>query len=470
MTRRRTFQIGAVAAAVAIVLSGCSGGGGGPAGGGGGGGGGGGSTQLADLKQAPVCSDVKAPSQLGALPSKPDPSVKGTVSLWGWYNVAPESTKSLMAKYYPNVKLKFSDFSLADTVTKVKTALNAGTGAPSLAMIEDISLPSVWSDNLYDLSDCLKPYASAFPKFKMDRITRPGGAQPAVPWEINPGFVTYRRDVFQKYGIDASAIKTWDDFTAAGKKVVKESGGKVAWTESNTVDPGNGTENIQGDIALLSDQIGANFFDKKGKAVFDSPKNIQVLNLLKSFRDEGIAAPDFASKQSELTALKNGDVATFIGEASSRFFLSGALKDTSGKWGILPLPAFTEGGTRGAVNGGTSIVMPAQNKDTAASWAFLRIWLLSVEGRYKSFEAGQLVENVFLPAAEDPRFQQPDPFYGGDKFLQLSIDSAKAAPPTPSAPNLAQVKDSIQSQLAGFMKGSISAEKLASTAQAAGNK
>lgn len=393
--------------------------------------------------------------------------MKGTVSLWGWYNVAPKSTLALMKKYYPNVTLKFSDFSLADTVTKVKTALNAGTGAPNLAMIEDLSLPSVWGDGLYDLSGCLKPYTNAFPKFKMDRITRSDGAQPAVPWEINPGYVTYRRDILTKYGIDPSSIKSWADFTAAGKKVVKESGGKVAWTESNTVDPGNGTENVQGDIVLLSDQIGGSFFNKNGGATFDSPKNIKVLNLLKSFRDDGIAAPDFASKQSELTALKDGKVATFIGQSSSRFFLSGALADTSGKWGMLPLPAFEAGGTRGAVNGGTSIVMPSQNKQTAASWAFLRIWLLSVDGRYASFKAGQLVENVFLPAAADPRFQQPDPFYGGDKFLQVSIDAAKAAPPTPSAPNMAQVRDSIQSQLSGFMTGSISAEQLAKTAQAA---
>lgn len=454
----------AVAAAAALTLGGCS------TSGGGGGGGGGGSSALTKLTAAPVCADAKAPTKLGSLPSKPDPSVKGTVSLWGWYNVAPKSTLDLMKKYYPNVTLKFSDFSLGDTLTKTKTALNAGTGAPNLAMIEDLSLPSVWGDGLYDLSSCLKPYTEAFPKFKMNRITRADGAQPGVPWDINPGYVTYRKDVFSKYGIDADSIKTWADFTAAGKKVVKASGGDVAWTESNTVDPGNGTENVQGDIALLSDQIGADFFDAKGNSTFDSAKNIQVLKLLKSFRDDGLAAQDFGSKQAELNALKDGKVATFIGEASSRFFMAGSLGDTAGKWGILPLPAFTEGGTRGAVNGGTSIVMPSQNKETEASWAFLRIWLLTVDGRYESFKAGQLVENVFLPAAEDERFQQGDPFYGGDKFLDLSITAAQDAPPTPSAPNLAQVKDSIQSQLAGFMKGSISAEQLAKTAQAAADK
>lgn len=463
MRPRRRIHPVAAAAVTAAALAACgSGGGGGAAGGGGPNGPGG-----AKLEAAPVCSTVSNPDTSGALPSAPDPSVSGTVTLWGWYDLAPEATTDLLAKFYPNVKVKFVDYSLEDTPVKLQTALNAGTGAPDLAMIEDKTLPTVWNNGLYDLSDCLKPYQADFPAFKWSRIQRPDGTLTAAPWEINPGFVTYRRDVFAKYGIDPSTITTWDQFQAAGRKVVQQSDGKVKWTLSNTVETGNGTENLLGDTELLVNQSGGKLFDKDGKPAFDSPNNVAVLQLLKKFRDEGLTLNDVPSKQAELTALRNGTVATFIGEASSRFFLSSALKDTAGKWGILELPAFTDGGTRGAVNGGTSIVMTDQSKNTPAAWAFLKIWLLTVDGRYQSFQAGQLVENLFLPAAKDPRFNQPDPFYGGDRFLQKSIQSAQAAPPFPSSAQLPKLENSIQSQLPAFLSGKKTAEQLASTAQAA---
>lgn len=443
-----------------LILSGCS-----TASVNGGGGGGG---ESAGLTPAPVCETTAAPAELGALPDAPDESVSGTVTLWGWYNVAPESTTDLMRKYYPNVEVKYEDFSVQDTVVKLQTALNAGTGAPNLAMVQDKDLPSVWGAGLYDLSDCLAPYSEAFPEFKWDRVTRADGAQVAAPWEINPGMVTYRRDVFEKYGIDAESIETWDDYIAAGKKVVESSGGEIAWTESNSVDAGNGTSDLGTEVAFLLNQGGGSYFDKDGNATFDSKAGVQALELIKRFQDEGLTAPDFGSKQAELDALRDGEIATFIGPASSRFFLAGSLAETSGDWGLMQLPSFGEGEPRGAVDGGTSIVMPAMNEDTEAAWAFLRVWLLSVEGRYASFEAGQLIENVFLPAAEDPRFQAGDPFYGGDSFLGTAIASAVDAPPAPSSPKLAKSYNALVAGLPSFMQGKQTAQDLAAQVQSAG--
>jgi len=422
------------------------------------------SASAAGLPAAPAC-DNPGPVQLdGKLPDKPDPSISGTVTLWGWYNLAPKSTMDLLAKYYPNVKVNFVDYALTDTLSKLQTSLNAGSGAPDMAMVEDKSLPVVWQKGLYDLSKCVNPYEQDFPAFKWARIKRPDGEVTAVPWEINPGIVTYRRDVLAKYGIAPDSIKTWADFVKAGKEVTAKSNGAVKWTESNVVDAGNGTENVLGDLELMVNQQGGKLFDDNGKVAFDNPETKKALDLLKSFRDEKITVNDVASKQAELNDLRDGKIATFITESSSRFFLSDALKDTSGKWGIMPLPAFTDGGTRGAVNGGTSIVMPDQGKNTPAAWAFLKIWLFAVDGRYDSFKAGQLVENLFLPASTDPRFQQPDPFYGGDKFLQISIDAAKAAPPFPSGATLPQLETSIVTQMPDFLSGKFDAAKLASTA------
>ena len=417
------------------------------------------------LKAPDFCKGEKNTN--GEVPSGVDDSVKGTISIWGWYNVAPLSTVKDFQKHYPNVKVEGIDYSLDDTPTQLATAINAGTGAPDLAMVEDLRLPGFWKNGVLDLSQCMAPYQSDFPKFKWQRIQNPDGKIVSVPWEINPGLITYRRSVFEKYGIDPDAIKTWDDYITAGKKLEADSGGTVKMLESNVASTGTGNAELTTDVALLTNQQGGTYFSKKGKVTVDSPKTVNALNMVKRFRDEGITLDDLSSKQAELAALRDGKVASFITQSSSRFFLSGDLKDTAGDWGLMQLPAFEAGGARGAVNGGTSIVIPAQSKNAEAAWAFARFWLLTVQGRYDSFQAGQLVENMYAPAAKDPRFNQPDPFYGGQDFLAISLESAKEAPPSPSAAAFPAVSDSIQSQMGAFMAGDVTADELVTKAAAA---
>lgn len=416
-----------------------------------------------DLTAAEFCADEEADPAGG--PPEPNPDIEGTVEIWGWYNEAPLATVEAFQQLYPNIEVKPVDYSLDDTPTQLATAINAGTGVPDLAMVEDLRLPGFWDAGLLDLSECLEPYKDDFPEFKWDRIQRPDGSIVSVPWEINPGMVTYNRGVFDQYGIDAESIETWDDYIAAGQKIRDESGGEVKLLLSNVAPTGSGlAAELTNDLVLLTNQQGGRYFTEDGEVAVDSKETINALNLLKSFRDEDLTLNDVSSAQAELDALRTGRVASFIGEASSRFFLSGQLPDTAGDWGVIQLPAFTDGGTRGAVNGGTSIVIPEQSDNAEAAWEFAKFWLLTVEGRHDSFVAGQLVENVYQPAAEDERFQQPDPFYGGDNFLQIALASAEAAPPAPSAANFHILNDALQNELRGFMAGDTSAEEVVETA------
>lgn len=412
------------------------------------------------------CADEQA-NPTGA-PPEPNPDLEGTVELWGWYNQAPLSTVEAFQELYPNVEVEGVDYSLEDTPTQLATAINAGTSVPDLAMVEDLRLPGFWETGLLDLSECLAPYEEQFPEFKWERIQRPDGTIVSVPWEINPGLITYNREVFDEYGIDADAIETWDDYIAAGQTIRDESGGEVKLLLSNLAPTGSGlAAELTNDLVLLTNQQGGQYFTKDGEVAVDSPETINALEMLKRFRDEDLTLNDPASAQAELDALRSGRVASFIGEASSRFFLSGELADTEGNWGLMPLPAFEEGGARGAVNGGTSIVIPELSENAEAAWEFAKFWLLTVEGRVASFESGQLLENIYQPAAQDERLQQPDPFYGGDNFLEISLKSAEEAPPAPSAANFPVLDNAIQQELRGFMAGDTSAEDVVQAAEQA---
>ena len=45
-----------------------------------------------------------------------------------------------------------------------------------------------------------------------------------MPWDSGPVVLYYRRDMFEKAGVDPASIETWDDFVEAGKKVVAANG------------------------------------------------------------------------------------------------------------------------------------------------------------------------------------------------------------------------------------------------------
>ncbi|WP_156099104.1 extracellular solute-binding protein, partial [Anoxybacillus sp. KU2-6(11)] len=60
-------------------------------------------------------------------------------------------------------------------------------------------------------------YKDVFPTFKKD-LTSVDGKFYAMPFDAGPTGMFYRTDLFEKAGIKAEDIETWDDFLAAAKK------------------------------------------------------------------------------------------------------------------------------------------------------------------------------------------------------------------------------------------------------------
>jgi lactose/L-arabinose transport system substrate-binding protein len=417
-TKRSTTALAAMGVLV-IGLSGCATAQGGPNGA---------AANGAKLIDADFCASQKA-DPTGTAKLAKDESIEADLKFWGWYNIVPQGVMDDFHKVYPNINIKFTDFNTADTHTKLATSLAGGSGAPDIAMVQDRDAPRFYDLPLYDLSECLEPYKDSFPEFKWDKISTPDGALQAVPWEADAGVLVYRTDLFKKYGIDPESITTWDKYVEAGKKIVEASGGKTKMVMSLPVANDNGiAAHAMSDFSMMLNQQGGQYFDEEGTPVVDSEEGVRALETIRSFRDAGITLNDVSSGQAEKEAFENDEVATILNQASVSFSLKGTLADMAGKWGVMPLPAMEEGGDRGAIRGGTSLVISGQSKNAEAAWKFLQFWLLRVDSRWTNYEVGGLVENLFLPAAEDPRFTAGDDYFSGQPFLQTVIESAQSAP------------------------------------------
>ena len=75
-------------------------------------------------KSAPFCAAQQAdPSGVAAL--TPQPNIKADLTFWGWYNIVPKAVMDDFHKVYPNINIKFVDFSTADIYEDSRPELSA---------------------------------------------------------------------------------------------------------------------------------------------------------------------------------------------------------------------------------------------------------------------------------------------------------------------------------------------------------
>src|SRR6185437_927846 len=142
-----------------------------------------------------------------------------TLTFWTWVpNI--QSEVALFEAKYPAIKVNVVNAGQGTPqYTKLRTALQAGSGAPDLCQIEYQYVPTFTiTESLLDLrphgASALK---SKFVDWTWSQVSGPNGEVFAIPQDTGPMGMLYRKDIFDKYGI--AVPKTWDDFAAAARKL-----------------------------------------------------------------------------------------------------------------------------------------------------------------------------------------------------------------------------------------------------------
>jgi ABC-type glycerol-3-phosphate transport system substrate-binding protein len=141
------------------------------------------------------------------------------LTFWTWVpNIEKEI--AVFEKEYPDIDIKVVNAGQGEPqYTKLRTALKAGTGAPDLAQIEFQYIPTFsLTESLVDL----RPYgaeqhADTFVDWTWEQVQGENGEVWAYPQDTGPMGMLYRKDIFDKHGIEPP--KTWDEFAAAAEKL-----------------------------------------------------------------------------------------------------------------------------------------------------------------------------------------------------------------------------------------------------------
>src|SRR3954447_20974986 len=253
------------------------------------------------------------------------------LTFWTWVpDIAQEV--ALFEKKYPAIKVKVVNAGQgAPHYTKLRTALQAGTGAPDVAQVEFSYIPTfTLTDSLLDLraygASALK---DKFVDWTWQQVSGSKGEVWAIPQDTGPMGMLYRQDIFDKYGI--TPPKTWDEFAQAARKL-HAADPKVYLT--------NLASNQNGVWMGLLWQAGAKPFTNTGPESVTVNVNDQTSKKLGTYWNglikEGAVSTDPDFTDAWYQALNRGKYATWLTAAWGPVFLSGSAKSTSGKWRAGP--------------------------------------------------------------------------------------------------------------------------------------
>ncbi|MCX7520841.1 extracellular solute-binding protein [Microbacterium sp. STN6] len=353
------------------------------------------------------------------------------VSMWAWYpNFKP--VVNLFNKTHKKVQICWTNAGAGnDEYTKFSTAIQAGSGAPDVVMLESEVVPSYIADgsivNLSTLgADKLKDNYSEGAWSDESK----GGDVYAIPVDGGPVGMLYRKDLFDKYGLTVPT--TWDEFAADAQKL-KDAGAKTLMTDF----PGNGRAY---QTALFA-QAGSEPFELTGKTDMkvdlDDQASNKVLSYWNDLVQKKLVGTEDASTTDYNTHLVNGTYASVIAAAWLPGYLQGFTgADKSAQWRVAPVPQWDPANPVQINIGGSAFAVSNQAKDkkaaatvaegifgTEAAWklgiekaALFPLWKPILESdyfkekAYDFFGGQQINKDVFLTAATEYKGFQFSPF------------------------------------------------------------
>jgi arabinosaccharide transport system substrate-binding protein len=316
--------------------------------------------------------------------------------------------------------------------TRLQNAMLAGTTVPDMVELPEFSLSYFTRGPLsdvgfVDLTERLERegYRDRLVEARLSLWTSRGRVF-AVPHDVHPVMLMYRADLVEALGIDVNRLTTWDEFAAAGRRVVRDLDGDGVPDRYMIDLPASGAWGL----TILLRQRGIGLFDARGKVSFNSEGTVDTLiwYLHQSF-GAGRIAFECGWGQSLMKAMTDGLALFYIAPDWRTFVTQGDVPGLRGKLKLMPLPAWEPGGRRTSVWGGTGLAITKASAHPDLAWEFTKSLYFNPKELGRRF----LLSNIIPPfkdAWDLPEFQQPNAYFSGQRLGALF---ATLAPETPEA-------------------------------------
>ncbi|GAA3492649.1 sugar ABC transporter substrate-binding protein [Streptomyces cremeus] len=344
------------------------------------------------------------------------------ITFWGWAKGTKEVVDAFNASH-TDIKVKFEEIPSGNAggYAKISNAVKAGN-APDLVSIEYPMLPEFVSQG--SVQDIGPLFGDDLKKKFLPQaveLTTLGGKNWAVPFDAAPQAFYYRKDLFEKYGVQVPA--TWAEFRAAAEKVKKAD----AKARIGTFFPDDPTT-----FQAMAWQAGAQWFKAEGdtwKVNTADAATTKVSAYWQQLLDDDLVRNNASFSPEWTNSLKSGGTVGYLGAAWGAGVLKGTLPEQNGKWAVAPMPTW-DGRAASGMLGGSTFAVPKNSRKAAAAVEFAT-WMTTTEAGIKARIASGT--SSAFPAAAELRPAAKKAFdagyFGGQDIYRVFEDAGKSITP-----------------------------------------
>lgn len=376
------------------------------------------------------------------------------VTVWAWYP-AMEQVVDLFNETHDDVQVCWTNAGQGgDAYQAFSTALEAGSGAPDVMMIEAEFLGQYTiREALVDLA----PYGAAdladdYTEGAWSDVTE-GDAVYAIPVDGGPMGLLYRQDIFDRYGV--AVPTTWEEFAAAAQQL--KDGGYEGYIANF---PPNWWAFVQ---AMAAQKGWAPFtYDSASTDIgidIDTPEAQEVLAYWEDLVDRGLVATDEAFTADYNASLVDGTYASYVAAAWGPGYLEGLSDaDEDAVWRAVPLPQW-EGEEPRATNIGGSTFAVSEQADDPEVAARVAMEIFGTEEAWKIGIEEAALFPLWRPILESEYFANLEyPFFGGQQINKdVFLEAAAGYEGFTTPPFLTYVYDQGTQQLTALIEGNVDA-------------
>lgn len=327
---------------------------------------------------------------------------------------------------HPDIEAEIQSLGFDDHHVSIVNAIAAGAELPDVVMVEVDWIARITTSAGFE--DLLQPpynagqYKDQIIPFKWTQGTTTDGRLVAMPKDIAPATVFYRKDIFEAAGLPYEVddvqelFSTWEGFLDAARVLTRDTDGDGEADHWMIADAG---EIVQ--VMRRADAEG--FFDENNNPILNRPNLVRALTLAKQIRDEGLDAKIGSWSTEWYEAIKRGTTAVLMSGAWMGGHIQGWIApDTAGLWGAVHLPE-----NMYANYGGSFMTIPSAGKNKEAAWEFVKFATTRVESQLHMFQSSNIFP-ALVAAQSDPIMDTKVEFYGGQQVYRLWIEAAEHTP------------------------------------------
>ena len=319
---------------------------------------------------------------------------------------------------HPDVDIQLLSRQYIDHHTAMTTALSTAVRLPDVMALEAGYVGRFKQGG--GLEDLARPpydaarFRARFTPYAYDQALSPSGAVVALPTDIGPGTMLYRQDILAKAGVAEDELtQSWDSYVQAGVRIKAKTGAYLIAHVQQIKDivmragirPGEGL-----------------YYGPASQVLVMQPRFVRAFELARQVRSLKLDAKVGAWSNEWAEGFKRGTLVTELSGA----WLVGQMSNwvapgTAGLWRAAQFPEATYAGY-----GGTSYAMPrrADPARKALAWDFIQLMTLEPALQFAAFKSHDAFP-ALLQTHDDPFFDQPVAFLGGQKARLLWRDAAR---------------------------------------------